>query len=56
MRDAALEEAAQAAYLRLHPNNERSDWTEFAHDQAKDAKAAADAIRALKSTNGGDAK
>ncbi|VFR32387.1 hypothetical protein BER2_1677 [plant metagenome] len=55
VRDAALEEAARAAYLRLHPNNELSDWTEFAHDQARAAKAAAAAIRSLKSTNGGAA-
>lgn len=49
---AALEEASRAAYLRLFPKNERSDWTTYADIRAEAAEEVVKAIDALK-TNGG---
>lgn len=48
VRNAALEEAAQAAYNALFPTNDRSDWTELAESAAYHAKYACQCIRALK--------
>ncbi|MFY3148471.1 hypothetical protein ACOTF6_09340 [Achromobacter xylosoxidans] len=48
VHNAALEEAAQAAYNALFPTNDRSDWTELAESAAYHAKYACQCIRALK--------
>ncbi|EJO27583.1 hypothetical protein [Achromobacter marplatensis] len=57
VRDAALEEAAQAAYLALFPKNPRSDWTGYAKDSAAHAEHVVQVISALKTQadeDGGD--
>lgn len=48
-RDAALEEAAKAAYKALYPKNLRNNWTGHAELCAQHALRASRSIRALKS-------
>lgn len=46
-RDAAWDDAIEAAAVRLEPHNPRDDWTQYAHDMNEAAKL----IRALKRGN-----
>lgn len=48
----ALEEAARVAWETLYPSNPESDWSQYACDKARHARAVCKAIRALATKDG----